>query len=218
MNIVAIIPAYNEEKTITSVIEVIRATPSIATVIVVDDGSTDKTAEYAVHAGAQVIKQEHGGKGAALAAAAVSTNADILFFSDADLVGLKREHIESILRPVLEGDVAMCVGLRDRGMLLNWLMRRVFPIIGGERAIRREVFLGISALGIKDFGIEIAMNAYCKKNHLPIQVISMSGVQQVIKERKYGLLPGVFARIVMIAQVIQAELYFRFFFRNNAKR
>ncbi|MBI4250623.1 glycosyltransferase [Candidatus Uhrbacteria bacterium] len=215
--ITAIIPAYNEEKTITSVIAVLRATRSIDTIIVVDDGSTDKTAEVAADSGVQVLRQPHSGKGAALAAGAHATDAGILFFSDADLIGLSPTHVETILLPVIEGTVAMSVGLRDRGDVLNWLMRHIFPIIGGERAIRRNVFLGVSALGIKDFGIEIAMNVYCKKNHLPIHIFTMQGVQQVIKERKYGILPGLISRLFMIVQVARAEFHFRYFFKNGTK-
>lgn len=211
MKITAIIPAYNEEKSIGSVISVLRASPSIDEVFVVDDGSSDKTAEEAVRAGARVIRQARGGKGTALNAAALLTDADILFFSDADLVGLTPRHVESILESVVSGRVTMCVGLRDRGVWLNWLMRHTLPLIGGERAIHREAFLGVSALGIKDFGIEIAMNAYCKKNHLPIKVIGMSGVRQIIKERKYGLVPGMIARAAMVIQIIRTEIYFRFF-------
>lgn len=218
MKITAIIPAYNEEKTIASVITVLRSVRSLDTIIVVDDGSTDKTAEIAAFAGAQVLRQPHSGKGAALAAAAYATDADILFFSDADLVGFRQTHIEAILRPVVDGTAAMSVGLRDRGSVLNWFMRHIFPVIGGERAIKRNVFLGVSALGVKDFGIEIAMNAYCKKTHLPVQVVTMKGVRQVIKEQKYGMLPGLIARLSMIVQVFRSELYFRFFFKTDTKQ
>jgi glycosyltransferase involved in cell wall biosynthesis len=54
MNVVAIIPAYNEEITIGSV--VLRTRKYVDRVIVVDDGSDDKTAEVARLAGAEVIK------------------------------------------------------------------------------------------------------------------------------------------------------------------
>lgn len=218
MKIVAIIPAYNEEKTIASVITVLRAVASIDAVIVVDDGSSDTTAEVATRLGAHVIRQTQRGKGAALAYGALATDADLLFFADADLVGFTARHVESILQPVRAGSAAMCIGLRDRGKMTNWLMKQVFPLIGGERAIQREVFLRVCELGIKDFGIEIAMNTYCKKNHLPIEIIIMKGVRQVIKEHKYGLLRGCIARFFMVMQVVRAELYFRFFFKNNVKQ
>src|SRR3972149_9104914 len=65
INIVIVIPAYNEERFIGSV--VLKARKYSRHVIVVDDGSADATAELATIAGAQVIRHpENRGKGAAL--------------------------------------------------------------------------------------------------------------------------------------------------------
>src|ERR1051325_513449 len=63
--VAVVIPAYNEERFIGSVI--LRAQKLASTIIVVDDGSTDATAEIAKAAGAVVMRHEHNqGKGVAL--------------------------------------------------------------------------------------------------------------------------------------------------------
>ena len=64
-NIVAIIPAYNEEEELANVIA--KTLKHVDKVIVVDDGSVDKTAEIAIEAGAELISHSTNlGKGEAL--------------------------------------------------------------------------------------------------------------------------------------------------------
>jgi glycosyltransferase involved in cell wall biosynthesis len=81
-----IIPAHNEERTIA---EIARAcaehTPRLLEVIVVDDGSTDRTAEEAAAAGADVIRLERNqGKGIALQRGIDHARGELLLFIDAD--------------------------------------------------------------------------------------------------------------------------------------
>jgi glycosyltransferase involved in cell wall biosynthesis len=87
MNILAVIPAYNSEQTIARVIEGTR--PQVSGVLVIDDGSTDRTAGAAREAGALVIRiGRNRGKGLALRtgfAAALELGADAVVTLDADL-------------------------------------------------------------------------------------------------------------------------------------
>ncbi|MBI2093022.1 MAG: glycosyltransferase [Deltaproteobacteria bacterium] len=63
MSITAIIPAYNEEKNIGRVLDVLMHANIFSSVLVVDDGSQDHTADVARTHGALVIQQENQGKG-----------------------------------------------------------------------------------------------------------------------------------------------------------
>ena len=83
-SITAILPAYNEEVSIGSV--VLRARQHADRVIVVDDGSHDHTAEVAALAGAEVIRHgENRGKGAALRTGfAAADGADVIVTIDTD--------------------------------------------------------------------------------------------------------------------------------------
>jgi len=55
MKITAVIPAYNEEESITEIVE--RTLRYVDEVVVVDDGGADKTSEWATEAGARVIRE-----------------------------------------------------------------------------------------------------------------------------------------------------------------
>ncbi len=204
--IAAIIPAYNEEKNIGRVLASLKACDRLSEIIVVDDGSRDLTAEVARTYGVSVVQQENQGKGAAMCAGAAQAQSPIIFFCDADLVGLTPEHIEALIDPVVANTAGMTVGIRDRGELGMWLMRHIFPLIGGERAMRREMFQYICAQEIRNFGIETAMNAHCRKNNILVKTVSLIGVRHILKEQKYGFVAGFIARVKMIGEVIAQEI------------
>ncbi|MBI2644657.1 glycosyltransferase [Candidatus Uhrbacteria bacterium] len=209
MSITAIIPAYNEEKNIGRVLDVLMHANIFSSVLVVDDGSQDHTADVARTHGALVIQQENQGKGAAMIAGARAADTEHIFFCDADVIGLKREHICLLVDPVVSGMAAMTVGLRDRGVFFTWLLPHIAPILGGERALSRILFLAMvetyAHCSLSDFGIETYMNAYCSSRRLRILPVKMQGVTQIIKEQKYGLWTGFFARMRMVWQILRAE-------------
>jgi len=109
--ITAIVPAYNEELTIGSV--VISASEFVDHVIVVDDGSTDHTAEIAEIAGAEVIKHpQNRGKGAALKTGFEAVkDADIIVTIDGDGQHNPRE-IPLLVKPIADGQTDMVNGSR----------------------------------------------------------------------------------------------------------
>jgi glycosyltransferase involved in cell wall biosynthesis len=210
MNIAAIIPAYNEEKNISRVLDVLRDSSVFSSIIVVDDGSKDGTARVARAHGARVVQKENSGKGAAMIRGVRVSDAEYIFFCDADVVGLTSEHILSLTDPVISGKAAMTIGLRDRG-LLTWLLSYIAPILGGERVLSRSLFLSFveafTEKKLSDFGIETYMNMYCLHHGLYILPVKMKGVTQIIKEQKYGLWVGFFARMRMVWHIIRAEAH-----------
>ena len=133
--VAAIIPAFNEERTIGEVVGAARRSPLIEDVIVVSDGSRDSTVEAARQCGARVIElHENHGKGGAIAAGLGATDAQVILLLDGDLVGLTTRHVEDLLRPVLAGTAEVCVGQIKRD-----LMQKLFPNFSGQRALRRAV-------------------------------------------------------------------------------
>lgn len=209
--IAAIIPAYNEAQTIAKVIRTIRAVRDIDEVIVVNDGSRDRTSVVARIAGARVIDlPQNVGKGEAMRIGALSSKADILFFSDADLIGYRPEHVRAVLAPVIAGDAAMCIGIRDRWGNLSEVFSKLDPLlaIGGERAIRRTVFDLLPGEYFKAFEIETAMNHYCKEHGYPVVYAKLAGLDQVVKEEKYGYVEGFLRRLLMIGQIVKRRIRF----------
>ena len=112
-NIIAVIPAYNEELAIGSV--VIRTRQFVNTVIVIDDGSLDLTSIIAGHADAEVIRlsKNHGKAYAVLRGfdRARQLNADIVVMLDAD--GQHHpEEIPSIIAPIIKDEADLVIGSR----------------------------------------------------------------------------------------------------------
>lgn len=118
--IVLILPAYNEEATVGSVV---RRTPAFVAnrpvrCVVVDDGSTDRTSERAADAGAHVLRSgANSGLGAAVRiglADALDQGASAVAFCDAD-GEYAPEELERLVAPILAGEADYVVGSRFLG-------------------------------------------------------------------------------------------------------
>jgi glycosyltransferase involved in cell wall biosynthesis len=154
-NVVVIIPALNEEAAIASVI---RAIPRdvISGVIVVDNGSTDRTAAVAHAAGAAVVVEPQRGYGAACQAGAnAARDADVLVFLDGD-GSFDAAEVTHVVTPIIAGNADLVLGSRELGgvapdampphqqwgnRLVAWLLRQLYGLqvtdVGPFRAIRR---------------------------------------------------------------------------------
>lgn len=199
----AVIPAYDEAATIAGVIQPLLAVPWIDEIIVVDDGSGDDTAARARDSGAKVISiPVSGGKAAAMARGVAAARHDILYFSDADVIGLTSEMVTSILEPVAGRDFAMFVGIRGRKTYWANRLLRFTPIIGGQRALRRELWDQVPSTYKKNFQIEIALNFFAKQCGHRMGFRVMPAYGQVIKEKKRGILSGSWQRLSMIGDIL----------------
>ena len=133
MDVVVIIPAYNEGGTVRQVVEAARSCPLVDEVVVVSDGSTDRTVAEATAAGARVIAlSENQGKGAAMYAGLQATSQEVILFLDGDLLGLTPRHVEKLLQPILEERADMAVGIFDTGRVCTDLAQRIAPTYPGS--------------------------------------------------------------------------------------
>jgi glycosyltransferase involved in cell wall biosynthesis len=199
----AIIPAHNESQTIRGVIQPMLGHPLIDEVIVVDDGSTDDTAARARELGVRVISLPHnGGKARAMSRGVRSAKCDVVFFCDADVTGLTPERITRIITPVTEGGYGMFVGIRGRKTYWANRLLHFTPILGGERALRKALWDHVPRMYKKNFQIEIALNFFAKHLGHRMGFTVVHGLSQVIKERKRGLLPGLWQRLSMIGDIL----------------
>lgn len=206
--VTAIIPAYNEEATVAEVVRIACSSRLINDVLVVSDGSTDNTAEAARAAGARVLELSRNyGKGSAMRFGVMETNAPIILFLDADLVGLTVDHFEQLLWPVIVGGQAMNVAQRDRGFL-NPLVRRL-PLISGERAMTRDIFLSVPEEFIQGFMVEIVLNYYCRLKKLRYGSVLLPGLTIRRKYQKVGWKKGIRQYFNMTLQITKAMLVVR---------
>jgi glycosyltransferase involved in cell wall biosynthesis len=169
-SVIAFIPAFNEAANIAGVVA--RTRPHVAEVVVVDDGSADRTAEVAREAGATVLRHERNrGKGAAIVTALehfAKSGASSAVFLDADGQHAPEEipKFVAIGAPVVVGnrmsdtrDMPLVRLLTNR--FQSWLTSRAArqPIPDsqcGFRLVRREVLSSLH-LGSERFETETEM-------------------------------------------------------------
>ena len=180
--IVAIVPALDEERSISAVVEGLVA--RVDRVIVVDNGSRDRTGEVARAAGALVVREPRRGYGAACLAgvrAARELGAEVLLFADADGSDDPAE-APLLVEPVRAGRADLVLGVRRPETIApgamtptqrfgNWLAPRAMRWLTGARysdmppfkAIGRAAF---DSLGVSDptygFTIELLLRAHAR--------------------------------------------------------
>ncbi len=200
----AIIPAYNEAQNIASVLGVLKEVPAISEIIVVDDGSTDNTAEVARLHGAIVLSlSENQGKGGAMKAGAAIARGDVVLFLDADLVGLSVEHIEELIGPVVRGESEATVGIFEGGRASTDWAQAVAPFLSGQRALKRQLLVGFEHIDMAGYGVELQLHRQLKRMGIVPHEVVLHDVTQVVKEEKLGLVKGFSARMRMYWEIIR---------------
>jgi glycosyltransferase involved in cell wall biosynthesis len=152
-----VIPALNEEEPIAGVVRECFETGVPSEVIVVDNNSTDRTAERSRDAGARVVTASRGyGRACAAGAEAVSTECDIVLFLDGDGSDIPAL-IPKLVEPIARGTHDFVIGSRTRGQrepgsmnlpqilsgrIAGWIMRLLYGVRYTDmcpfRAIRRD--------------------------------------------------------------------------------
>jgi polyisoprenyl-phosphate glycosyltransferase len=156
----AVIPAWNEAETVGAVVYAALDAGLIDEVIVVDNASSDATANVAAAHGARVVHEPMAGKGEAMrAGVAAASEADVIVFLDADLVGLRPHHVDGLVSNVMAGDADMACGLFDRGPVANPIFLEGLPVLTGQRALRRELFEQLNLRDVQGYRVEAALNS-----------------------------------------------------------
>ncbi|HEY0555908.1 MAG TPA: glycosyltransferase family 2 protein [Thermoanaerobaculia bacterium] len=200
-----IIPARDEEPTVAGVVRAARGAAGVGRVIVVDDGSSDGTAEEASRAGATVIRArqpgEPGSKAQALARGVEASDAPVLVFFDADIVDVQPVHFEALAAPVLSGEVSLSCGIVDYGALRNPLFLRLPPITG-LRALPREIFAAVPESKRNGFQIEIMINEVVVRRGLPSAIRVLAGLRHRSKIEKRGWRQGLPSHLAMTRELL----------------
>ena len=207
-----VMPARNEARTITDVVLACTGCRAVRDVVVVDDGSTDDTAERAAAAGARVVRRHPGGsKAHAMRAGVDAGDADAVLFVDADLIGLRTHHLDAICEPYVDGRAVMSIGTFDYRMWNPLVLR--FPPTTGERVIPRWVFDAIPPDKLEGYTIEMMINEVIAEGRLPTTARVMKGVTHRTKRDKFGPVEGwrrtwrMFWQLVGLARIVRVRTY-----------
>ena len=166
-----IIPAFNEEKTVAEVVKVCLKTPEVGEIIVVNDGSQDKTKErLQVFRDKDKIKvvnlPKNRGKGYAVAQGIKRARYDYLLFLDADLINLQPHYLASLFWPVLANQADMTIAV---SVSFYSPYYRSWPL-SGQRCLKRNSFNSriIKKMEKTGYGLEVFLNELMKKKRVVV--------------------------------------------------
>ena len=226
MKTAVIIPAFNEEQSISKVIDEIPK-QLVEEIIVVNNNSTDRTGSIAEQAGATVLFESFKGYGASCLKGIEyikSKPVDVVVFLDGDFSDYPGE-IENLLAPIINDDYDFVLGSRvsgkrEKGALpvqsrigsiiagfliqLFWGVK--FTDLGPFRAIKFEKLV---SLGMKDkwFGWTVEMQIKAAKKYLKILEVPVSYRKRIGKSKVTGTVKGSVMAGVIILKTIFAELF-----------
>lgn len=202
-----VIPVLNEE---TAIPRVLQALPRaiLSDVVVVDNGSTDRTADAARNEGARVVLESRRGYGAAcLAGIAALPDADIIVFLDGDFSD-HPEELPALVEPIAAGRADLVIGSRalgrrEPGAILpqarfgNWLATTLIRSIWGTRYTDLGPFRAIrasnlQALGMTDhgFGWTVEMQIRAARAGLRIEEVPVSYRRRIGTSKISGTVRG----------------------------
>ena len=185
-----IIPAYNEEIRIKDTLESIKGINEINEIIVVDDGSTDKTTKIASEVNSEkiiVLKlDKNRGKGYALnyGLKIAMKNADIIGFLDADL-GSSAKEVKKLIVPMISGDADVVIakfppakkkgGLGFvKGLAKNSVLEmtgvELDATLSGQRLFKKEVLEKFDEIPF-GYGVEVGMTIDILKHGFKIREV-----------------------------------------------
>ncbi len=208
MKVSVIIPAYDEEKRIGAVLEVV-CNSEVDEIIVVDDGSSDKTAQVVEGWPCSVelvCLENNQGKASALTQGVRRASNSTLFFLDADLKGLRLDHIEKMVKEYEKADSEMVIGVFHKGRLNTDISQKVSPHLSGQRILSREIWERLDLSQAEKFGVEIALTKLSLKEGLSTCKVKLTGVTHVMKEEKRGFVEGIKSRFKMYGDIIKTTL------------
>jgi len=203
-----VIAAYNEEPRIAEVLKAVEHHPLIDEVIVVNDGSKDKTSEVVKRFDVKLIENEKNmGKTLSIKRGVEAAKNEIIMLLDADLVDLSTDSIIKLAKPVLDGRVDWTLSLRRNSFgFVKILKLTKVDWLSGDRVIAKTL-LSDPLIWSKPnigYGLEVLMNKSFLGKKATFQSVYLSDVHNPGKTEKNGFLKGLHKQYNMVVQISKA--------------
>lgn len=175
-----IVPAYNEQKKISYVLTSLTQSSLIDEIVIINDGSTDKTLS--------IIKQykkiklinlkKNHGKSFAIVQGIKKSKGNILVFVDADLTGINDDHIYQLTNPLIKAKSDFAIGYPN-----NIDADKLFLPLSGERSYwKKDLIPYLSEISKKGYGLELYLNYVFRNKKL--KLFPLKGVKSALKYEK----------------------------------
>jgi glycosyltransferase involved in cell wall biosynthesis len=185
-----IICAYNEEETIENVVLKCREFNQESEIIVVDDGSSDKTESILKKLNKEIDFKsirlsENKGKSNAMVVGVENAHNEVILFFDADVSGIKKEHFDQLLKPVVDEEHEADMVLGSPSETLIDYRINPFKSLTGERALLKKDLEPILD-NIRDirFGVETYINLYFQAHGKKVKYTLLDGLTHPTKYDK----------------------------------
>lgn len=190
-----IIPAYNEEENIKTVIDICKENKNVSEIIVVNNLSTDKTEEIARKEGAKVVFCDKQGKGYAMETGIETAKNECIVFLDGDISDYADNVIYKLTEPIINRNVDFVKATFDREggrvteLVAKPLLKLLFPevtkytqplsgMIAGKKSIFKKIELE------KDYGVDIGILLDMVNLNVTIEEVKIGKIKNVSKSWK----------------------------------
>jgi glycosyltransferase involved in cell wall biosynthesis len=212
-----IIPAYNEEAGIGPTLDVVSKLVGrvLHEVIVVDDGSIDRTKNIAKNYLVTLIENETNiGKSKTVARGIEASSGDYIFLLDADLKNLSKENIIDLVTPIQDGTAEMSISYRKNAWPLFPFKK--IDYLSGERILSKSLlFPALSEIKkLTSYGLEVFINRIVIKENMKIAVVPWLNVENVFNQDKRGWLSGTMVVIKIWLNVLSTVSLFEMYYQN----
>ena len=205
-----VIPAYNEAKNISKVLKVVCTCELLNEIIVVDDGSKDKTKDIVKEFQKKykqlrlIVNEKNLGKTGAIIKGINNTKNEIIFMCDADLLDFTHNNINSLVLPVITKKYDLTISNRAGDMATIMGYTNWSRFFSGERVFYKTEFQKIKLPKDGGYLLEVIMNLHYLHKNKKVLSVYMPNLFTVFQFNKMSFFTGVKNYMKMYSRIYNA--------------